>query len=188
MTNAYINKVDENFIKIESITSINRNSLRINFSFQKSPFGKILIASSTIGICFLSFYSDDKKAVEQLKLKYPNAILKLQSDAFQQNALLIFRNEMHKMKPLKLHITGTEFQLRVWNELLKISKGTKTTYKNIAKNIGAENAVRAVGTAIGRNPVAVLIPCHRVIQSSGGIGGYMWGIGRKSEILTWELL
>jgi len=87
---------------------------------------------------------------------------------------------------IKLHLKGTEFQLKVWETLLKIPMGQLSTYGNIAEQICSANASRAVGTAIGNNPVAFLIPCHRVIQSSGNIGGYMWGETRKTAIIGWE--
>ena len=104
----------------------------------------------------------------------------------QQNALFIFQSDWSKLNQIKLHLKGTSFQLKVWETLLKIPMGGLTTYGSIAKQIDHANASRAVGSAIGHNPVAYLIPCHRVIQSSGETGGYMWGSTRKSAILGWE--
>ena len=91
-----------------------------------------------------------------------------------------------KPEEIKLHLKGTDFQLKVWETLLKIPFGNLSTYGTIAKQIEKPSASRAVGTAIGDNPVAFLIPCHRVIQSTGTLGGYMWGIDRKQAIIGWE--
>ena len=104
----------------------------------------------------------------------------------QQNALFIFSHDWRKLHQIKLHLKGTAFQLKVWETLLKIPLGKLSTYGSIAKKINNSNAARAVGTAIGSNPVAFLIPCHRVIQSTGNFGGYMWGATRKTAIIGWE--
>ncbi len=107
-------------------------------------------------------------------------------DLAQQNALFIFQNDWSKLSEIKLHLKCTDFQLKVWETLLKIPMGQLSTYGTIAHQIQKPNASRAVGTAIGSNPVAFLIPCHRVIQSSGTFGGYMWGNTRKTAIIGWE--
>jgi AraC family transcriptional regulator of adaptative response/methylated-DNA-[protein]-cysteine methyltransferase len=104
----------------------------------------------------------------------------------QQNALFIFQNDWSKLPEIKLHLKGTDFQLKVWENLLKIPMGSLSTYGNLAEKIGNPNASRAVGTATGNNPVAYLIPCHRVIQSTGNLGGYRWGNTRKTAIIGWE--
>ncbi|MNT75939.1 Methylated-DNA--protein-cysteine methyltransferase [compost metagenome] len=104
----------------------------------------------------------------------------------QQNALYIFSHDWSKLNQVKLHLKGTEFQLKVWEALLKIPMGKLATYGNLAKQLQNPNASRAVGTAIGDNPVAFLIPCHRVIQSSGALGGYHWGLNRKTAMIGWE--
>jgi AraC family transcriptional regulator, regulatory protein of adaptative response / methylated-DNA-[protein]-cysteine methyltransferase len=98
----------------------------------------------------------------------------------------IFHNDRDKLSGIKLHLKGTDFQLKVWESLLKIPLGKLSTYKDIAKQIGCPKASRAVGTAIGCNPVAYLIPCHRVIQSTGLFDGYHWGTIRKTAIIGWE--
>ena len=107
-------------------------------------------------------------------------------DVIQQNALYIFTHDWSKLHQIKLHLKGTAFQLKVWEALLKIPMGQLSTYGNIAASIKNPNASRAVGTAIGSNPVAFLIPCHRVIQSTGTFGGYMWGPVRKTAMIGWE--
>ena len=104
----------------------------------------------------------------------------------QQNALSIFTQDWRKLKDIKLHLKGTDFQLKVWETLLKIPVGGLTTYGDIAAGINNPRACRAVGTAVGENPVAFLIPCHRVIRASGELGNYHWGEIRKSAMIGWE--
>jgi len=178
------------FVHIEGMTPAEYKNggkhLCINYNFGKSPFGNVLVASTSKGVCYMAFSSCESQALEDLKNKFPNALFELTSDLHQQNALFIFQNDWSKLKEIKLHLKGTDFQLKVWETLLKIPFGELSSYSNIAKQIGNINASRAVGTAIGNNPVAFLIPCHRVIQLSGDIGGYMWGNTRKTAILGWE--
>ncbi len=159
----------------------------INYSFAPGPFGTLIIASTYRGICYMAFIDDERKALLNLKTKFPNAILNHQNDTIQENALLVFQNEQGINSSIKLHLKGTVFQLRVWNSLLQIPCGELTTYGRIARQIDNPKASRAVGTAIGSNPVAYLIPCHRVIQNSGTVGGYMWGSTRKTAIIGWEM-
>lgn len=178
------------FITIEGMTPAEYKNggenLNINYSFAESPFGNIIVASTTKGICYLAFADDEANALNALKHKFPNAKYKQITDLFQQNALFIFSQNWANSSKIKLHLKGTDFQLKVWEALLKIPTGQLTTYGKIAKNIEKPSASRAVGTAIGANPVAFLIPCHRVIQSSGIIGDYHWGSVRKTAIIGWE--
>ena len=178
------------FINIEGMTpgeyKNGGENLSINYSVVESPFGNILVASTAKGICHLAFADDEKKALEALQKIFPNADYKQMVDLAQQNVLYIFTHDWSKLNQIKLHLKGTEFQLKVWETLLKIPMGQLTTYGNIAKQIQQPNASRAVGTAIGDNPVAFLIPCHRVIQSTGVFGQYHWGSTRKTAIIGWE--
>ncbi len=178
------------FINIEGMTPAEYKNggqhLSINYSFAETPFGNVIVASTDKGVCYMAFENDETAALEQLKSKFPNAEFQRKLDLIQQNALFIFQNDWEKLPEIKLHLKGTDFQLKVWETLLKIPMGQLSTYGNIAEQIGNPNASRAVGTAIGSNPVAFLIPCHRVIQSSGGMGGYMWGTTRKTAIIGWE--
>jgi AraC family transcriptional regulator of adaptative response/methylated-DNA-[protein]-cysteine methyltransferase len=98
----------------------------------------------------------------------------------------MFRDDWTDLDRIKLHLKGTAFQIKVWNALLRIPTGALKSYIEVARETGDPGASRAVGTAIGKNPVAYLIPCHRVITSSGNLGGYHWGIDRKSAIIGWE--
>lgn len=178
------------FIKIEGMTpgeyKNGGENLHINYSFAESPFGNIIVASTIKGVCYMAFANNQQVALETLQHHFPKANFKQITDLTQQNALYIFTHDWSKLNQVKLHIKGTGFQLKVWETLLKIPMGQLDTYGSIATKIQSPNASRAVGTAIGSNPVAFLIPCHRVIQASGIIGGYMWGSIRKSAIIGWE--
>lgn len=178
------------FISIEGMTPAEyRNggrNLAINYSFASSPFGRLIVASTEKGVCYIAFEENEEKAFTDLKNRFLNADFHLESDEIQKNALTIFKDNSDSLSKIKLHLKGTDFQLKVWESLLKIPMGRLSTYGNIAEQIGNPKASRAVGTAIGSNPVAFLIPCHRVIQSSGVFGGYMWGTTRKTAIIGWE--
>jgi AraC family transcriptional regulator of adaptative response/methylated-DNA-[protein]-cysteine methyltransferase len=178
------------FINIEGMTPAEYKNggknLFINYSFAESPFGNLIVASTQKGVCYMAFDNNEVNAINCLTQKFPNASFHQKLDIMQQNALFIFQNDWSKLHEIKLHLKGTDFQLKVWESLLKIPMGKLSTYGTIAEQIGNPNASRAVGTAIGSNPVAFLIPCHRVIQSSGTFGGYMWGSTRKTAIIGWE--
>lgn len=179
------------FVNIEGMTPAEYKNggknLSINYSFAESPFGNIIVASTQKGVCFMAFAEDEAIGFIALKDKFPNADFSKKLDLIQQNALFIFQNDWSKLSEIKLHLKGTDFQLKVWETLLKIPMGQLSTYRTIAQQIEKPNASRAVGTAIGSNPVAFLIPCHRIIQSSGIFGGYMWGNTRKTAIIGWEV-
>ena len=178
------------FIKIEGMTpgefKNGGEHLNINYSYAETPFGNILVASTAKGICYMAFADDEKQGLVDLQQHFPKAYFKQMLDMMQQNALYIFTHDWSKLSQIKLHLKGTDFQLKVWETLLKIPMGQLATYGTIAQKIKNPNALRAVGTAIGSNPVAFLIPCHRVIQSTGIFGGYMWGPTRKTAIIGWE--
>ena len=178
------------FVNIEGMTPAEYKNggkdILVNYSFAESPFGNLIVASTSKGVCFMAFHDNEINALNKLKQKFPNATFQRKLDLIQQNALLIFQNDWSKLSEIKLHLKGTDFQLKVWETLLKIPMGKLSTYGSVAKQIGNANASRAVGTAIGSNPVAFLIPCHRVIQSTGNIGSYLWGNTRKTAILGWE--
>ncbi len=178
------------FINIEGMTPAEYKrggkDLSINYSFAESPFGTILVASTSKGICHMGFADDEIAAFSILKNHFPNAQFRQMVDMIQQNALYIFTHDWSKLHQIKLHLKGTDFQLKVWQTLLKIPLGELTTYGTIAQQMDHPRASRAVGTAVGKNPVAFLIPCHRVIQSTGIVDGYMWGNIRKTAMIGWE--
>ncbi len=185
-----INRLHDLFVTIEGMTpgefKQGGANLTINYCFAESPFGRLIIASTPKGVCHMFFEEDESKAFNDLQKRFPNATYHQLTDTFQQDALFIFQKDWQQLDRIKLHLAGTPFQLKVWESLLKIPKGRLATYSDIARSIEKPSASRAVGTAIGSNPVAFLIPCHRVIQSSGGIGGYMWGNNKKAAIIGWE--
>ncbi|MEM8966952.1 MAG: methylated-DNA--[protein]-cysteine S-methyltransferase [Bacteroidota bacterium] len=178
------------FINIEGMTPAEYKNggknLAINYSFAESPFGNVIVASTTKGICHLAFSDNDDEAFSVLQNQFPKANFRQKTDLIQQNALFIFTQDWQKLPKIKLHLKGTPFQLKVWEALLQIPMGQFSTYGSIAQQIDHARAFRAVGSAVGSNPVAFLIPCHRVIQSTGHIGQYHWGSTRKTAIIGWE--
>jgi len=178
------------FINIESMTpgeyKNGGKALHINYSFAESPFGDIIVASTSKGICHMAFADNQQQAFEDLKAQFPHAQFTQMVDLIQQNTLYIFTQDWSRLSEIKLHLRGTDFQLKVWEALLKIPVGNLTTYSHLASTIKHPNASRAVGTAVAQNPVAFLIPCHRVIKASGDTGQYHWGSTRKSAIIGWE--
>src|SRR6185312_11909567 len=178
------------FINIEGMTPAEYKNggkaLAINYSFAESPFGNIIVASTAKGICYMAFAEDRDEAFAHLLIRFPNASYTQVVDAAQQEALFIFKKDWSQLSNIKLHLKGTSFQLKVWEALLNIPVGGLSTYASVAGVIGQPTASRAVGSAVGDNPVAFLIPCHRVIKSTGEFGQYHWGAARKSAIIGWE--
>lgn len=178
------------FINIEGMTpgefKNGGEQLTINYSYAESPFGSLIVASTKKGICYMAFIDDQIKALALLKNTFPNAKYCQLLDMIQQNALYIFTQDWSRLNEIKLHLKGTPFQLKVWETLLKVPMGGLSTYAGISSAINNPKANRAVGSAIGNNPVAFLIPCHRVIKSTGEFGQYHWGNSRKTAILGWE--
>ncbi|MFC5285047.1 bifunctional helix-turn-helix domain-containing protein/methylated-DNA--[protein]-cysteine S-methyltransferase [Pedobacter alpinus] len=177
------------FVNIEGMTpgeyKNGGQNLSINYSFHTTFLGEILIASTKKGVCYLAFI-DEHNAFELLKAQFQNAVFTECKDDLQEKALSFFKGQKLENKSISLHLKGTDFQLKVWEALLKIPFGGLSTYGNVSNEINSPNAARAVGTAIGKNPVALIIPCHRVIQGNGSLGGYMWGLECKVVILGWE--
>ena len=178
------------FVTIEGMTpgeyKNGGKALTIHYDFSQTIFGEVLIASTAKGLCYMAFIETKEQALTDLQEHFPNATFIQTSDVYQKQALAVFNQEKKDLNRIKLHLKGTDFQLKVWNALLKIPSGNLTTYGSIATAIQKPAASRAVGTAIGSNPIAFLIPCHRVIQASGNFGGYMWGPTRKKAIIGWE--
>lgn len=179
------------FVKIEGMTpgefKNGGENIKIRYSFQRSVFGNYLIASTEKGICNLFFYDiPEEQIVSELKGQWNRADIIEQMDENQNRVIRFFDKTLSGHEKIKLHLKGTEFQIKVWEALLKIPEGRLSSYSDIADLIGQENASRAVGTAIGKNPIGYLIPCHRVIKSTGGIGEYRWGSERKMAMIGWE--
>lgn len=179
------------FINIEGMTPGEYKNgglaLNINYSFADTPFGKIIAASTDKGVCYMAFVDEgERRAFDHLRSIFPNAKYVLSPDTKQQHALSVFDRDWNRLEEIKLHLKGTEFQLKVWETLLKIPAGGLATYADLATKSGYNGACRAVGTAVGKNPVAFLIPCHRVIKATGEPGNYHWGKMRKNAIIGWE--
>ncbi|MEG4207254.1 methylated-DNA--[protein]-cysteine S-methyltransferase [Microcoleus sp. Pol7_A1] len=163
--------------------------LQIRYGIHDTPFGTSLIATTARGICNLYFLdiTDEQTAAQRLQLAWKNAEIIRDEQTTQSLCDLIFNSEtLSEQKPLTLLVKGTNFQIQVWRALLQLPFGAIATYQSIAQMVARPTAARAVGNAIGKNPIGYLIPCHRVIRESGELGGYGWGVERKTVMLGWE--
>ena len=159
-----------------------KSSSNPRFGFHESPFGECFVVFSNDGICALSFPESRDSAFLDLEQRFPSVKF-TQDDA----SVATFVDQIFSQKLLpKLHIIGSDFQRGIWKALQQTKAGQTTTYAKIAEQIGRPKAVRAVGTAIGANPIAFIIPCHRVIRSDGSLGGFRWGMACKMAMLDWE--
>lgn len=164
---------------------------KITAGFCNTPFGHALLASGPRGLCKLSFLaSSDEEEQEWTRMKelWPAAICLRDDQLAKSLVASIFQipAKQGDRQPLKLLVKGTAFQMKVWRSLIEIPAGETRSYAKLAEAIGSPAASRAVGSAVGSNPLAFIIPCHRVIHSSGAIGNYHWGTTRKKAILAWE--
>ncbi|MBN2350664.1 MAG: methylated-DNA--[protein]-cysteine S-methyltransferase [Bacteroidales bacterium] len=181
-------RVYDLFVNIEAVTPNEYKTqgagISIEYGIHNSPFGLCLIANTSRGICALEFIDDNATMViQQFMQKWQNASVHHN----QQSTSGLVNAVFNKTKgPLKALLYGTGFQIKVWEALLKIPFGQLATYAAIAEQIKSPKAGRAVGSAIGKNNIAYLIPCHRVIRSLGGLGGYKWNEGRKLSMIGWE--
>lgn len=163
----------------------------VRYGFHPTPFGECLLAITPRGVCHLAFVAPVSRegALARLEHDWPLATLIPDQEATRAAAAKAFPPPGSTDVPaLALHVKGTNFQLKVWRALLEIPAGEVTTYGTLAARIGDPKASRAVGTAVGSNPVSYLIPCHRVIRASGELGGYAWGVDRKRVMLAAEIL
>lgn len=163
--------------------------LTIRYGFHPSPFGIALVMATERGLAGLAFNDQggEKAAFEDMSSRWPNAVYIEDSAATAPYASRIFDPKQWRPdQPLRVVLIGSDFQIRVWETLLKIPMGCAVTYSNIASNIGQPTASRAVGAAVGRNPVSFVVPCHRALGKSGALTGYHWGLTRKRAMLGWE--
>jgi AraC family transcriptional regulator of adaptative response/methylated-DNA-[protein]-cysteine methyltransferase len=178
------------FVKLEAMTPGEYRqggaALPIRYSLAESPFGAYLVASTPKGICHLHFADDAEQAVAGLRQEWPQAALRAETTPEHAQVARFFSHNFGPADRLHLHLKGTDFQLKVWESLLRIPEGGVSTYGQVAAQAGYGPAVRAVGSAIGANPVGYLIPCHRVIRQGGELGQYRWGTPRKAALLGWE--
>ena len=145
-----------------------------------------MVASTPKGICTVSFVENEMEGVAELKSKWFNARLVNRTSAMHKTILSFFAGDWDHPEKIRLHLKGTPFQIKVWEALLKVPLGSLATYQQIARAVENPGSVRAVGTAVGSNPIAYIIPCHRVIRSTGIIGNYHWGETRKTAMIGWE--
>lgn len=191
-------RLHDHFVQLEAVTPGEYKSkgagLTITCGVSDSAFGPLFIAQTPRGICRASFLDEEdtlEDALATVRQLWPLAELVRDDKAAQQAAaalLSVCSGAAPIQQPLTLHVAGTNFQLAVWRALLRIPRGQAISYGELARQLGNARASRAVGTAVGANPVALLIPCHRVIQQSGALGGYRWGLARKQAIQVWERL
>jgi AraC family transcriptional regulator, regulatory protein of adaptative response / methylated-DNA-[protein]-cysteine methyltransferase len=179
------------FVKLEAMSpgefKAGGRGLQIGYGIHPTPFGECLIATTSRGICNLHFLDTTSQNVADiLSLEWSNADIIQDQQATKEICDRIFTPVAANSKPLILFVKGTNFQIQVWRALLRVPFGGVTTYQGLAEAMGRPTAARAVGNALGRNPVGYLIPCHRVIRESGELGGFRWGLDRKTVLLGWE--
>jgi AraC family transcriptional regulator, regulatory protein of adaptative response / methylated-DNA-[protein]-cysteine methyltransferase len=183
-------RLHDHFVTLEAMTpgeyKTGGKDLSINYGVHETPFGYAFIAVTDRGVCQLSFLDDkkDTQSIIELEEKWSLATIKESNKITKEIIDSIFSDKA--IDPLSILVKGTNFQINVWKALLKIPYGKLITYGQLANKIGNPKASRAVGSAVGANPIAYLIPCHRVIRSSGVIGEYRWGSIRKRSMLSRE--
>jgi AraC family transcriptional regulator of adaptative response/methylated-DNA-[protein]-cysteine methyltransferase len=187
-----VSRVHDLFVTIEAMTPQQYremgSGMEILYGFHETPFGRCLIGVSARGVCFLNFLDDEddeskNAALSHQQENWKNARFKFEPMRTRAVVNQIFKNPR---SPVKLLLKGTNFQIKVWEALLKIGQGNVSSYGRIAEELGQPHSARAVGNACGHNDLAFIIPCHRVLTASGGLGGYRWGEKRKRTLLEWE--
>lgn len=187
-------RLNELFVRLEAITPVEFKhkgaGITVEYGFHFTPFGQCVIGVTERGVCGLEFFADadTDAALAALISRLPGAVYRLNQTFTQEYFDLIFTNNNAKQGSdgLSLLVKGTAFQIKVWEALIRIPMGTRVSYKRLAESIGSPDASRAVGSAVGKNPIALLIPCHRVIREDGMLGGYHWGLERKLALLGAE--
>jgi AraC family transcriptional regulator of adaptative response/methylated-DNA-[protein]-cysteine methyltransferase len=181
------------FVNVEAMTpgefKAKGAGLKIHFGFHPSPFGECLLAVTERGICGLGFVGEGGRvqALEDFKRRWPAAEFQENPQKTRSTIDRVFSpRKRNGSDPVKLFLMGTNFQVKVWEALLRIPPGSVVCYEDLARQLGKPSAARAVGGAVGRNPISFLIPCHRAIRKMGITGDYHWGAARKKAILAWE--
>ena len=164
------------------------SGLTVRFGYSNTPFGRALFAATDRGLLHLGFVevSGESAALDGLRARAPRATFVRDDDVARSLAKRIWAGASRKGAPLRLNVAGTNFQLKVWQALIDLGSRNRAHYSGIASAIGSAGGSRAVGSAVGANPIAWLIPCHHVLRKSGGLGGYHWGEDRKRAMLAWE--
>ncbi len=167
--------------------------LRMIYGFHFSPFGEVLVLATDRGVAGLAFVDEDKnqtrtEALADMTGRWPGAIYVEDPKQTEPHARRIFDAALWQAEqPVRLILIGTDFEVRVWEALLKIPMGRAVSYADIARHVGKPGASRAVGSAVGRNPISFVVPCHRVLRGDGSLGGYHWGLTRKKALIGWEI-
>jgi len=162
----------------------------VRYGFSNTPFGRAIFAVTARGLTHLAFVEPggDAAAAAELRANAPRATYERDDEDARVLAARIWNSSARKVAPLRLCVAGTNFQVKVWQALIELGQRERTHYSAIADAIGSANSTRAVGSAVGANPIAWLIPCHHVLRKSGALGGYHWGENRKRAMLAWESL
>ncbi len=166
-----------------------RDGLRLAYGFHPSPFGEAIVVAAPRGLAGLGFVDDGNRAsaLADMQRRWPRAALVKDQEATAPLALRAFEPALWRSEtPLRVVMIGSDFEVRVWETLLCVPLGCATTYSDIARRIGKPKAARAVGAAVGRNPISFVVPCHRVLGRAGALTGYHWGLARKQAIIGWE--
>jgi AraC family transcriptional regulator of adaptative response/methylated-DNA-[protein]-cysteine methyltransferase len=185
-------RLHDHFVTLEAVTpgefKQQGADMEIVYGASETPFGLAFLAASKRGICRMAFLDNENLSseVDRLKAIWPRATLVEDAEAIMSLADSLFIKQRKADRPLSLLVSGTNFQVQVWRALLNIPTGSLVSYAQLASSIGRPGSARAVGNAVGANPVAFLIPCHRVIRASGKIDGYRWGSTRKRAMIAWE--
>lgn len=180
-------RLHDHFVTIEAMSpgeyKTGGEGVHVTYGFSQTPFGTMLVATTTRGIAMLEFV-ESTRDFDPALTALPNARWERDDSVAERLAPRLFGDRASK--PMRVHVRGTNFQLRVWNALLHVPEGAVRTYGQLAASMGEPDSARAVGNALAHNPVALLIPCHRVIASNGIVGNYKWGSARKRALLAWE--
>jgi AraC family transcriptional regulator of adaptative response/methylated-DNA-[protein]-cysteine methyltransferase len=187
-------RVYDLFTTLEAVTpqvyKLKGSGILIEYGIHETPFGMCLIGVTERGVCWLSFIQtdeDSKARIEEMKNHWNNSVFHLNQELTATFIQKIFHPEQHSIDKLHVFVKGTNFQVKVWEALLKIPMGSVTTYQGVAEQIQSPRAMQAVGSAVGSNHIAYLIPCHRVIRKDGILGEYRWNPTRKKGMIGWEM-
>ena len=161
------------------------NSLLI-YQWLDTSLGQVLVCCSPLGICWMAYVDVPSEGLEELMRAFPGHTYQQKDSPYFSAIASWLMDPSSEIPALPIHLIGTDFQLKVWQALVKINWGQTKDYQTVAQSLGRPDSARAVGTAIGKNPIAVLVPCHRVLRTDGSLGGYRWGIDRKTAWLKRE--
>ncbi|MCH8542160.1 MAG: methylated-DNA--[protein]-cysteine S-methyltransferase [Alcanivorax sp.] len=193
-------RLHDHFVQLEAVTpgeyKRRGEGVQIDYAVHETPFGDMFVAITQRGVCRAGFvdYTSEDELLAALQKTWPKSVMTRNSATTRHVIDRFFSPgptrppQTATQTPLSLHVAGTNFQIAVWRALLNIPPGALASYAQVARSVGSPKASRAVGSAVGANPIGLLIPCHRVIQQSGALGGYRWGLPKKQMIQTWERL